>query len=152
MVPLTERSKAPTDSICDLRRRIDERTLSFTTTRSSGPGGQNVNKVSTRVTLVFDLLNARGLSNAEKHRIGTRLATRVTKSGHLRVVSSRHRTQLANRRAATTRFYELLAEALQVRKRRKVTKTPRRAHERRLNEKRMRASVKRLRSGPSGDE
>jgi len=128
-----------------LRGRIGEERLTFSFTRSGGPGGQNVNKVNTRVTLSFDLHASTDLTEEEKGRIVARLGGRVTRDGRLRIVSMRHRTQLANRKAAVERFYELLAAALRPRTIRKATKVPRRAHERRLREKQAAAKRKRLR-------
>ncbi len=83
---------------------IAEDELRFTYSRSSGPGGQNVNRVETRVTLLFDVLGSPSLSEGHKRRIASLLATRINKEGILRVVSQRHRTREANRRAARERF------------------------------------------------
>jgi ribosome-associated protein len=130
-----------------LRRRIKTDRLSFVFSRGAGPGGQNINKVSTRVTLWFDLDGSDALKDAEKRRIRARLAGRVTKHGHLRVVSMRHRTQQANRRAALDRFYELLAWALTRSKPRRPTKVPHASRQRRLSDKRHRSRRKDERSG-----
>ena len=128
-----------------LHRRIGEERLTFSFTRSGGPGGQNVNKVNTRVTLWFDLEASSVLTDDEKRMIHARIGGRITNDGRLHIVSMRHRTQLANRKAAVERFYELLAAALRPRTIRKATKVPRRAHERRLREKQAAAERKRLR-------
>ena len=125
---------------------ISESDLVFKASRSSGPGGQNVNKVNTRVTLFFDVANCRTLSDAQKRRILTRLASRSDKKGVVRVVSQKFRTQRANRIAATERLRQLLAEALKRPRIRKKTYIPRSAHEKRLEEKKRRGALKRLRS------
>ena len=78
---------------------IDETELDYEFARSSGPGGQNVNKVETKVTLKFDIEASRSLSAEQKGRIAERLRTRITKDGVLRVTSQRHRTREANRKA-----------------------------------------------------
>ena len=135
-----------------LRRRITTDQLSFTFSRSAGPGGQNINKVSTRVTLWFDLDGSDALGQTEKRRVHAKLAGRVTKAGHLRVVSMRHRTQQANRQAAVDRFYELLAWALTRPKPRRPTKVPRSSRQRRLSDKRHRSHRKEQRSGRFPDE
>jgi len=132
-----------------LHRRIGEERLTFTFTRSGGPGGQNVNKVNTRVTLWFDLAASSVLTDDEKRMIRARLGGRITNDGRLHIVSMRHRTQLANRKAAVERFYELLAEALRPRTIRKATQVPRRSRERRLQEKKSTGERKRFRAGRS---
>lgn len=126
---------------------IPARELSFRFTKSSKPGGQNVNKVNTRVTLVFDLFNSPSLSPEEKERISRCLATRVSKKGQLQVTCYRHRTQGANRSAVVERFTALLQEALRTRKPRKKTRTSKAAVERRLEAKKQRSRLKEARKG-----
>jgi ribosome-associated protein len=101
--------------------RVDPAELRFTFSRAPGPGGQKVNKTSTRVTLHFDVAGSDALSPAQKQRITEALPGRISKTGVLRVVSSKHRTQAANRRAAIQRFTELLTEETP---RREKTSTP----------------------------
>ena len=125
---------------------IADQELSFSFSRSSGPGGQNVNKVNTRVTLIFDLYNSSSLTPDEKKRISRQLATRINKLGQLRITSYRHRTQGANREATIARFIELVREALIVQKKRKKTKISRGAKERRLDTKKKRSLLKKGRS------
>ena len=125
---------------------IQEGELVFRASRSGGPGGQNVNKVNTRVTVFFDVINCQSLSEAQKRRILTRLATRIDKNGLLRVVSQKYRTQKANRRMAVERLGRLLADALKSRPVRKKTKIPRAVNERRLEEKRRRSLLKQQRA------
>lgn len=125
---------------------IREEELVFKYSRSAGPGGQKVNKVSTRVTLLFDVANCPVLSDYQKKRILARLATRADKNGVLRVVCQRHRTQRKNRDAVIERLTELLAEALKRKPLRKKTKVPFAAREKRLEEKRRRSLVKQQRA------
>ncbi len=122
--------------------------LSFQRSRSSGPGGQNVNKVESRITLLFDVGASQQLSADQKHRLLEVLATRINRKGVLRVTSSRHRTQGANLRAATERFADLLREALETSPERKPTRPTRSSKKERLGSKRHRSRLKRQRSGP----
>lgn len=124
---------------------IPDEELLFTTSRSSGPGGQNVNKVSTRVTLLFDVERSPSLSDGQRELIRTRLSGRINRQGILRVTSQRHRTQSANRDAAVARFTGLIAEALAEAPERVPTKAPAQVNERRLEEKRRRSRVKQAR-------
>ncbi|MCP4655995.1 MAG: aminoacyl-tRNA hydrolase [bacterium] len=131
---------------------IDDGELTFTSSRSAGPGGQHVNKVNTRVTLRFDVLDSPALSPEQKERILERLPTRISKSGILSVSSQRHRSQAANREAALERFIALLRDALEIQPERRPTRIPRRAIRRRRADKRHRARVKRERSQQDVDE
>ena len=121
--------------------------ISFATSRSGGPGGQNVNKLETRVTLRFDLTGSPSLSEEQKARLRDRLATRITRSGVLHVTAQKHRTQAANREAAQERFAELLREALREETPRKKTKIPRAVKRRRVEGKRRRGERKKERAG-----
>jgi len=131
----------------DLEIADDE--LRFATSRSSGPGGQNVNKVNTRVTVLFDVDRSAALSEEQRELLRLRLGGRISRAGLLRVVSQRHRTQLANRDAAVERLANLLRDALTEQPVRVPVRLPRAAKERRLEEKRRRAGVKRERSAPT---
>lgn len=130
---------------------IPDSELELKTSRSSGPGGQNVNKLETRVTVRFDVAGSPSLSEEERERIRERLGHRLTKAGVLQVSSQRHRTQAANRDAAVARLAGLLGEALQPEADRKPTKVPKAAKRRRLREKRRRGRVKELRQTPRSD-
>jgi ribosome-associated protein len=127
---------------------LPESELSYRTTRSSGPGGQNVNKVETRVTVLFDVGASPWLTEEQAARIRQRLSTRIDKRGVLRVVSQKHRTQGANREIARERLASLLAEALEPERSRKPTRKPAAAKRRRLESKRRRSETKRLRKTP----
>ena len=127
---------------------ISENELVFKFSRSSGPGGQNVNKVNTRVTLLFDLANSTNLTDIQKKRILKRLAGRTSKDGVIRVVSQRYRTQKANRKAVVERLQELLSSAMETKPIRRKTKVPWSAKRRRLEEKKQRSILKRQRTEP----
>ena len=131
---------------------IDETELDYEFARSSGPGGQNVNKVETKVTLRFDVDASPSLSTAQKDLIAEHLATRITKDGVLRVTSQRHRTREANRHAAIARFIELIEDALAVRAERKPTRISRAAKRRRIEEKKRRSQKKAMRRSPDAHD
>ena len=114
----------------------------FQTSRSSGPGGQNVNKVNSRVELRFDVLKSCLLSEVQKAVLLTKLATRITSEGILILVSQEERSQLKNKELVVNRFYQLLRDALKpVRKRRK-TRPTRASVEKRLQSKKQQAERK----------
>jgi ribosome-associated protein len=129
---------------------IPEEELNFTASRSSGPGGQHVNKVSTRMTLRFDVVNSPSLTTDQKSRILDKLATRVSKAGVLRVVSQQTRSQKTNRDAALERFVALLQQALEQTPKRKPTRATLAAKQKRLDEKKHRGKLKRERSWRTG--
>lgn len=114
---------------------LPETELNFSADRGGGPGGQHVNKVSTRVSLVFDVAALPTLDERQKQRIRTRLAGRVSRAGLLRVSSRKFRSQHANRQAARERLRELLAWALAETPERLPTRPTAAARRRRLEEK-----------------
>lgn len=116
--------------------------ITFAFSRSSGPGGQNVNKVNTKVTLSFDALGSAALTAAQKARLQDAIPHRLGRDGVIHVSSQRHRTQRANREAALKRFAELLADALRPPTPRRKTRPPRAAAIRRVEEKRKRSARK----------
>ena len=125
---------------------IPENELVFRLSRSSGPGGQNVNKVNTKVTLFFDVIHSSALTGTEKRRILDKLPTRADKDGVIRVVSQRQRSQKANRTAAVERLQQLLTTALKTKPVRKKTGPTRAAVRRRLENKKKRSLLKQERT------
>lgn len=117
--------------------------LEYRASRSSGPGGQHVNTSSTRIELLWNLEASRVLTEEQRARLRMRLASRLDSTGALRVVSSVRRSQQQNKEAADERLAALVRHALHVPKRRRVTKRPKAANEKRLSEKKHRGALKR---------
>ncbi len=115
--------------------------------RASGPGGQNVNKVSTKVSLRFEAERSPNLSAAVKARLKKIAGTKWTVDGAIIIQCDETRSQIRNREIAKDRLKDLISKALAVPKRRRPTKPSRGATERRLKSKKIRAEVKSLRSG-----
>ena len=130
------------------RLTIPDRELRFESSRSSGPGGQNVNKVESRVTLSFGVSSSPSRAPEQEALLMERLASRISQRGVLRVVSQRHRTQAANRKAVVERFVVLLRDALIVETPRKPTAVTVTEMKHRLEEKRQRARLKLERRQP----
>jgi ribosome-associated protein len=126
---------------------IPENEIGFSASRSGGPGGQNVNKVSSKVTLAFDIAGSSALSDDQKEKIREKLARRINKEGILQVVSQRTRSQDMNRADALERFADLLRRALTPKRVSVKTRPPAGSKERRLESKRKRAITKEARSG-----
>ena len=116
-----------------------------TASRAGGPGGQHVNKTSTRVTLRWNVRESRAIGSARRARLLARLSGRLTRTGSLVVHASRHRSRARNRELARERLAELVAEGLRVRRRRVPTQPSRAAKSRRIETKRRRGEVKRAR-------
>jgi ribosome-associated protein len=129
---------------------LDE--LSFRATRSGGPGGQHVNTSATRVEVRWNVMRSPSLSDEQRQRLLERLETRIDARGYIRVVSDERRSQLRNRQAAVERLNSLVADALKPRKKRKKTRPPRGADEKRLEGKRRRGDVKRDRRPVEGND
>jgi len=125
---------------------ISECELKFSFDRSPGPGGQNVNKLNTRVTLHFDVDRSMSLTASQRTLVRRALASRIGQDGILRVISCKERTQLSNRRAAINRLVELLSGALDTPKPRRKTSVPASSQRQRLNGKVRRGELKRSRA------
>lgn len=124
---------------------VPEAELESRASRAGGPGGQHVNKASTRIEVLWDVAHSPSLDEPRRRRILDRLAGRIDRSGVLRVVAAERRSQLQNRLAATARLQALVDRALHQPKARKPTRPPRAAKERRLAGKRRRGQKKTLR-------
>ncbi|WP_222621665.1 alternative ribosome rescue aminoacyl-tRNA hydrolase ArfB [Pontibacter cellulosilyticus] len=129
-----------------LQERDFEKELQFQASRSGGAGGQNVNKVATKVELKFDVQNSELLSDEEKELVLSKLASRINNEGYLQVVCQTERSQLRNKELCVERFYELLRQALTKQKKRKATKPSRSSVKRRLEGKKKQAEKKANRS------
>ncbi len=111
--------------------------LTFKTSRSSGAGGQNVNKVETAVTALWSFMESEMLTNFEKRKVSITLKNRINAENVLQVNASEHRTQLQNRKRATEKILELVNEALIIPKMRLKTKPSRGKIEKRLKSKKI---------------
>ncbi len=131
---------------------IDEREIEESFVRASGPGGQNVNKLSTAVQLRFDVRHSPSLAGDVRERL-TRLAgSKMTNDGVLVIIAQRHRTQARNREDALDRLIELIRQAAVRPVKRRPTKPTKASRERRIEGKKRRGSIKNLRrAGPSFD-
>jgi ribosome-associated protein len=131
---------------------IPDDELTFTASRSGGPGGQHVNKTSSKVTLRFDVAHAPSLPDDVRSRLLDVLGDRVGADGTVRVVCQASRSQFANRKTAEMRLAALLAAALVPEVPRVATKIPRAAKRRRVESKKHRGGIKRARAIPRDDE
>jgi ribosome-associated protein len=131
---------------------IDERELDERFVRASGPGGQNVNKLSTAVQLRFDVRNSPSLPGDVRTRLERLAGSRLTQDGVLVIIAQRHRTQERNRADALDRLAELIRRAAVAPIPRRPTKPTRASRERRIESKKRRSSIKGMRqSRPEHD-
>jgi ribosome-associated protein len=119
--------------------------LTFQFSRSGGKGGQNVNKVETKVELLFDVLHSPSLTESQRARLREKLSSRLDGSGTLHIISQESRSQWDNRERAITKFVELLLAALTPVKKRVKTRASRAAKQRRLDQKKRRGEIKKMR-------
>jgi ribosome-associated protein len=119
--------------------------ISFVTSRSSGPGGQNVNKVNTKVTLKFDVVNSRILTDEEKVTIQEKLSSRITNEGVLMLMSQDKRSQQDNKEAVLAKLNVLLTKAFEKKKKRKATKPTKASKDKRIKGKKQLSEKKQLR-------
>ena len=133
----------------DTEKIISE--LSYKAVRSSGAGGQNVNKVSSKVVLSFNVPASAALSDEEKALVETRLQTRLTDAQVLVLQCDEDRSQFRNKDIVTKRFLQLIENALKVARPRKSTKIPRAVIKKRMENKRRQGEIKQNRRRPSTD-
>jgi ribosome-associated protein len=117
----------------------------FSASRSSGAGGQNVNKVNTKVTLKFDVKNSQHLNEEEKEILLKKLSARLTNEGVLILSSQEKRSQLQNKEAVVLKFEKIIAKAFEKKKARKATKPSKGAVQERIKEKKQRSEKKQWR-------
>jgi len=125
--------------------RLPQAEVRYRTTRSSGPGGQHVNKTETQVELSFDVAHSPSLTEAQRQRLLSQLKNLIDRDGVLHLTAQSERSQLRNREIVTARFQEVLAAAVREPKKRKHTQPSAVSKERRLQNKKRRAEVKHLR-------
>jgi ribosome-associated protein len=129
----------------ELKSRNLEQEFIYATSRSGGPGGQNVNKVSTKVELRFSLLLTSSFSEKEKEVLFLKLKNKINKEGELILVSQVERTQLMNKQVVTEKFYTLISRALSIPAKRRATKPTHSSKIKRLEGKKIRGYLKKLR-------
>ena len=133
----------------DIQKIISE--VNYKAVRSSGAGGQNVNKVSSKVVLTFDVEHSQGLSEEEKELLKVNLSSRLTTDFSLILNCDEDRSQLRNKDIVTKRFLEIIKKGLEVPKIRKATKIPKSAIRKRIKNKKNVSQIKQNRRKPDHD-
>ena len=136
----------------ELKYRNFESEFVFSTSRSGGPGGQNVNKVNTKVELRINLLTTSLLSESEKDLVFKKLKNKINSENELILVSQSERSQLMNKKVVTERFYEIVSMALTIQKKRRPSRPTFTSKIKRLEGKRNRGVVKKLRKDTGTEE
>lgn len=134
------------------RLTIADKELQVTSARSGGPGGQNVNKVNTKITLKWSPGDSPTLHPAWRRRLEKRYANRINREGEVVIQSDRHREQSRNLAEARQKLVDMLLNCQQAPKKRKATRPTRGSQRRRLQQKRQTSEKKRLRKSPSRDD
>jgi ribosome-associated protein len=116
--------------------------LNFKAVRSSGAGGQNVNKVSSKIVLIFDVATSQGLNENEKLLLYTKLKTKISQENLLILTCDEDRSQFKNKKIIIKRFFEMIENALVLPKVRKATKISKSANEKRIQEKKKASEIK----------
>ncbi|AKP53898.1 alternative ribosome rescue aminoacyl-tRNA hydrolase ArfB [Cyclobacterium amurskyense] len=129
-----------------IKNEIFNTELTFLASRSSGPGGQNVNKVNSRVTLFFNVPNSQYLSEEEKTKVFQKYGNRLGKDGTIQIDAQTSRSQIENKKIAIGKFYELMEKIFKRKKKRIATRPGKAAKERRLKAKRVRSEKKAMRN------
>lgn len=132
----------------NLEERKIESEITFKTSRSSGKGGQNVNKVETKVEAIFNIPDSYILTEEEKETISKKIKSKLDSEGNIRVISQASRSQLKNKADAVEKLIDNLEKALVKKKKRKPTKPSKESKEKRIKEKKSKGEKKQLRKTP----
>lgn len=130
----------------ELNTRKFENEFVYSTSRSSGPGGQNINKVNTKVELRFSILNSQLLTDDEKELIGRKLGNKINKDGELVLSSQSERTQMMNKKMVIEKFYIIVSKALTIPARRRSTRPTLASRIKRLEKKKKHSFIKKMRN------
>ena len=151
-VSLLAYSMLPRDLVLTDQLTVPLAELDFRATRAGGPGGQHVNRSSTRIELWWNVAGSPSLSDEQRDLITARLASRLSGDGWIRIVAANRRSQLQNREEAVARFITTIQNALHVHRPRKRTRVPHAAKEARLEDKRRRSGIKSSRRPVRADD
>lgn len=124
---------------------VIKREITYKAVRSSGAGGQHVNKVSTKIMIIFAMRKSQGLSELEKNLLADKLSNKISTEGEIVISSSESRSQLKNKEAAVNKLYNMLQLALKVKQKRVATKIPKGVIKKRIEDKKLLSFKKNMR-------